>query len=42
MDIGYSRKNKSPKAKGSMAPLEDFAGLKWLECGLLRREREEK
>lgn len=26
--MGYNRKNKSPKAKGGMAPLENFTGLK--------------
>lgn len=28
MDMGYNRKNRSPEAKGSMAPLENFTGLK--------------
>ena len=28
MDTGYNSKNKSPEAKGSRAPLENFTGLK--------------
>lgn len=40
MGVGSSRRNKCPKAKGSVAPLQNFIELRVAGVWSLRREKE--